>query len=185
MYFNASRVLGILTCCLTLSFIVAGQSDKDIAIELYRAGDYKEAIARFERIKMNGEEDYESAIFLGASYVKAGDDKSASSTFLNHPKPTKLTATRYDKELKITKQPIARFSDYVSENEWSGLVRLAVELKFDGSVGFIFPFSGTSKNFIKPGVEAAQGIKFRPAVLKGKPVTVVVIVEYRRNLSRP
>jgi hypothetical protein len=182
MYLNASTVLGILIFSLSAALLAAGQSEKDVAIELYRSGDYKEAIARFEKIGLSGNEDYESALFLGASYLRAGQTKSASSTFLKHPKPATATATRYDEEVKITKRPFARFSAHlVSENEPPGFIKMAVELKFDGTVGFTFPFAATSKNFAKPGIEAAEGIKFRPAVLNGKPVTVIVIMEYRRN----
>jgi hypothetical protein len=60
----------------------------------------------------------------------------------------------------------------------SGVVELVVELKADGTVGFVFPFKSSFGTLVRPGIDAAKQIRFEPAVLAGKPVTVIDFVTY-------
>ncbi len=55
---------------------------------------------------------------------------------------------------------------------------MAVEFKEDGSVGFVFPFMASSEKLIDGANAAAKATKFKPAVLNGRPVTVVMIIDY-------
>lgn len=182
MFKIAFKLVALGICFLTFFGTNSAQTDGEKAIEMYRSGDYQTAITLLEDLHKSGKADRSSAMYLGAAYVQVGEKNKASAVFKNLPKTSSLTSIAYDKEVKFTKRPIAKFSEYVAENERTGFIRLAIELKNDGSVGFVFPFMGTSKNFIKPGVDAAKAIKFKPAELNGRAVTVVIMMDYKYNM---
>jgi len=157
-----------------------GQSERDKAIDLYRNGDFAKAIAIFENLIELKEADYTSASYLGAAYVKVGKNKQAVDTFLRlHSFGSPKTPLEYDKKIKIVSRPIAR-----CRGIGGSIVKLAVELIKDGTVGFVFPFSENSASFRESVIEAAREIKFEPAVVKGNAVTIVLVFEYRCDLLR-
>lgn len=171
----------VFVLILTIAFStgIIAQSDRDKGVELFRLGDYSKAIDVLETIRSTGKADYYTATYLGAAYVKTGREDLAREVFV---KATTYgpAGKPFDGETKavLKKKPMAKFDSSVKISEGSGHVKVAVEFKQDSTVGFIFPFYTTSEKLIKGAVEAASKIRFEPAVKDGKPVTVVLVIEY-------
>lgn len=173
------KLLNFLLVFAALSVGSYAQTERDNGIELFRTGEYAKAIDVFERLRKDGSLDYASASYLGACYVKTDETKKAIDIFNNLPVPKPGTAPMvYDKKIKITKKPQARLDGDLVRTEGSGKVRLAVELRHDGQIGFIFPFATTSKKLTEAATEAAKGVRFEPAIQGGKQVTVVLVFDY-------
>lgn len=169
------KLIVVLLLILTSSSVSSGQSDRDRGIELFRAGKYAEATELLEKLRTGGNADYTSALYLGASYVKAGQNQQATEIFgklQTFPRPKNPTV--YERKIKVKERPLPRFGRDVG----AGQIQLAVELKADGKVGFIFPVSSTSEILLQGAIDAAKKIKFEPAILNKDPVSVVLIFEY-------
>lgn len=175
------RSLSILTfLVLSLASFSSAQSDRDLGIELFRHGKYTEAVTALEKSFETDRVDYITLIYLGASYVKIGNDTKAIETFSQAQKfkNPQLDEVKFDRKLWITRNPVPRYSDMAIGKHGSGTIRLAVEFKKDGILGFIFPFQTTSRTLIDESIETARQIRFKPAKIKGEPVSVVRIIEY-------
>jgi len=164
---------------LAFSTTATGQLERDKGIELYRLGEFSEAIKIFERLQENGHADDPTRTYLGAAYVKTGRNDHAIEVFRKIDSFGVLKSpVVYDRDIKFNKKPAAKFDKAVKLAERAGRVRLAVEFKQDGRVGFILPFSTTSEKLLEGAFNAATSIRFDPAIRDGKPVSVVMIVEY-------
>lgn len=166
----------ILALSPSISFT---QTLREKGIELFRLNNYAQAIVVLEEFLTEGVTDQQAATYLGASYVKLGNTKKAVEVFRSIPiiKPGSEDLI-YDKKIRFRKIPPAKHGSDVILTEGSGKARLAVEFRHDGQIGFAFPFSVSSDKLIPGATRAAQSIKFEPAVSNGKPVTVVLIVDY-------
>jgi hypothetical protein len=60
----------------------------------------------------------------------------------------------------------------------SGWVIVAVEFRFDGTIGFVFPIRTLPEGLTEKCIEAARKTKFQPAIKDGKPVTIIKRIEY-------
>ena len=173
------KIFFVSIILIAFSTVIFGQSEREKGIELFRLGEYTNAIEVLEKLYTSSEADYPTAVYLGASYVKTGKKDRAIEVFLT---ANAFGAPKYpiidERKIKINKKPAAKFSKSVKLMERSGRVRLAVELKHDGKVGFIFPFSTTSEKLLGGGIDAAMAIRFDPAIKNGKLVSVVLIFEY-------
>lgn len=156
------------------------QSDRDKGIEMFRQGNYAEAKAVLETLYASEQVDHATAIYLGASYVKTGNDKKAMEVFAKAETLRRLKSAevKYDKEIFLTQNPKPRFSDTAMGKERSGIIRLVVEYKEDAKLGFVFPFQTTSETLIDDAIKTARQIRFESAKINGKPVTVVMIMDY-------
>lgn len=175
------RLLPVLTFLIfAFSSFSFAQSDRDKGIEMFRQGNYAEATAVLETLFASGQVDHSTALYLGASYVKTGNDKKAMEAFSKAEKLKTLKSgeLKYDKKIFLTQNPKPRFSDTAMGKERSGIIRLVVEFKEDGKLGFIFPFQTTAETLIADATKTARQIRFEPAKINGKPVTVVMIMEY-------
>ncbi|MGI8812850.1 MAG: hypothetical protein ACR2IH_10055 [Pyrinomonadaceae bacterium] len=146
---------------------------------MYRRGEYAKAIEVFEKLHSTGEADYPAASFLGAAYVKTGDKVRAIEIF-GKLKTFKVSnpPTIYERKFRLVNKPYAAFSERAKGNDRSGRIRLAVEMKYDGTIGFIFPFATTSEKLVEGAIDATSAIRFDPPVLNGKPVTLIIVFEY-------
>ena len=173
------KIFFVSIILIAFSTVIFGQSEREKGIELFRLGEYTNAIEVLEKLYTSSEADYPTAVYLGASYVKTGKKDRAIEVFLT---ANAFGAPKYpiidERKIKINKKPAAKFSKSVKLMERSGRVRLAVELKHDGKVGFIFPFSTTSEKLLGGGIDAAMAIRFDPAIKNGKLVSAVLIFEY-------
>jgi tetratricopeptide (TPR) repeat protein len=164
-----------------LSVSVAfAQADRDEGIKLFEQGEYEKAEPILQAAVQANEKDRLGWIFLGAIYVKLKKETEAADAFrkaegirLKSPPVYSL-----DKDLKITSKPRPSYTDAARKNRTKGIVKLAVEFRADGKIGFVFPFQSLPDGLTESVVEAARNIKFEPAIRDRKPVAVIRFVEY-------
>ena len=82
------------------------------------------------------------------------------------------------KPLQILSKPQAKYTDVARQNNVQGIIRLRVTFNANGTIGKITPINNLPYGLTEQAVEAAQLIKFKPAVRNGVPFTVVKQVEY-------
>ena len=174
------RIIYIVILILAVHGVSVAQDSRDRGIDLFRQGDYAESIKMLEELESQGTADYPTSVYLGAAYVKSGEFKKATSTFIRAQRSNKkpVSPMKYEKSVEITNRPRASFSAAATGNDSSGIIRLAVELKEDGSVGFIIPYETSSPTLVDDAVKTAKKIRFKPAILHGKAVTSVLLFEY-------
>ena len=61
---------------------------------------------------------------------------------------------------------------------FTGEIKIAVEFRADGKLGFVFPFQTLQHGLTQNAVGAASSITFEPAIKNGKPVSVVSVITY-------
>lgn len=81
-------------------------------------------------------------------------------------------------DLKIISKPRAPYTDAARTNMVQGVVRLKVTFLANGQIGAIVPIKGLPNGLTNQAVNAARAVRFEPARRKGKPFTVVKILEY-------
>jgi TonB family protein len=72
----------------------------------------------------------------------------------------------------------ARYTDEARRANVQGMVRLKVTLLANGAVGSVVVVKDLSHGLTENAVFAAKRLVFLPKRVEGKPVTVVVTVEY-------
>ena len=164
---------------LLASAAIAQGSDRDQGIDLYREGRFSEAIELLKKSVVADETDRAAWIFLGGAYLHADEESEAANAFeRSHIRPTS-PQPKYERSVKVTYKPQPRYSEKARRHLSSGTVRIAVEFRADGTIGFTFPLPTTvDSTLIQQSIEAAKGIRFEPATKDGKPVTVINLVEY-------
>ena len=178
MTMNLVKKSGVCAIFALLMFTNAWgqQSDRDRGIDLYREGKFTEAISALESAVGTNENDRIAWIFLGGSYIHADDEKKAMSAFTRsyEVKPPIAPPLTYDRSIKVIEKPQPRYTRAARESMSAGKIRVAVEFRSDGTIGFIFPIVSKMNDLVAPSIEAAKGIRFEPALKDGKPVTVIM-----------
>ena len=170
------RKLLIVAVLLMLSGVAAGQENDTIkGIELYRSGNYTEAITVLRAVVTSDPKAKWAWQYLGGALLYTGDKKEAAKAFKNSMIVAKNIET-YDKDLKITKKEFARYTQEARDNNVSGTVSMLVEFKSDGKVGFVFPIKTLPFGMTERATEAAALTKFEPAVKTGQPVTIIRLI---------
>jgi tetratricopeptide (TPR) repeat protein len=167
---------------MILSATAFGQvnPDRDNGILLYHGGLYSESIIILEKLVANGKADYSAGLYLGAGYVQTGKYKEARD-ILNKLRTLKMPESPlgYETKLKVLRKPQPVFGEAAKQSMSNGSIRVLVEFKQDGKIGFVFPFAFTSDKLIDGAITASKGVTFEPAVINGKHVNTVNILEYR------
>jgi tetratricopeptide (TPR) repeat protein len=175
-----SFVLGIISTILVFAASVAAQSDRDLGIQAYRNNDYQKAAAFLEKHLATNKKDTTAWKYLGGAYSYLGDGNKArkafSKSFGNSGKDFPILT--YDTEFRIIAAPKPRLSEETRNRSRGANVRVLIELRDDGRVGFVYPFPNFEASFEHDAVYAAKGIQFTPATKDGKPVTVIITREY-------
>jgi len=158
--------------------VAAQQSDRDRGIDLYRDGKFTEAMVLLEKSVAANEKDRAAWLYLGGAYVHAGDETKARNAFeKSNAKPT-VPQPKYERSVKLTNRPRPKYTEKARGNHASGTVRIAIELRADGAVGFVFPLQTIKQDLIQPSLDAAKGTQFEPAMKDGKAVTVITMFQY-------
>lgn len=152
--------------------------DRDKGIELYRQGEFQKAADILLKRTQVEEKDRLAWLYLGASYVHLDKKDDAVKAFNKTDVVYSENLPEYDKKLEVRSKPQPRYTDAGRMRSTAGVVRLAIEFKADGKIGFIVPVKTLPDGLTESAVIAAKGIKFDPAVIGGKPVTVVSIITY-------
>ena len=173
-----------LAFIFVLLFLFAGtviaQNNREEGIEFYRQGEYEKAAEILWSMVQANEKDRLSWVYLGASYVKLKKDNEAAKAFrkANGIRLRNSPNYDYDKEAKITTKPRFSSTEAARKNQTTGIIKLVVEFRPDGKIGFVFPYQSLPDGLTENAVEAARNIKFEPAVKDGKPVTTLKFIEY-------
>lgn len=99
--------------------------------------------------------------FTEKSAAKSGEDKKDEAT-----------------SVKIIKKPFAGYTDSARSNGINGLVRLWILFLPNGKTGLIVPLQRLTGGLTESAINAAKGIKFKPATKDGNPIAVAKQVEY-------
>jgi len=173
------KFLSLLTIFLLTSAAFAQQTDRDKGIDLYREGKFKEAIHLLEKSVAADETDRAAWTYLGGAYVNIGENDKATKAFVKSKVRPTSAQPKYESSVRVTYKPRATYSEEGRRNLSSGTVRIFVEFRSDGKIGFAFALpSSIDPSLVRQSIEASRGIKFEPAVKNGKPVTVINITEY-------
>jgi TonB family protein len=82
----------------------------------------------------------------------------------------------------IFSKPEPLYTEEARQSQISGTVRLRMVLSFDGKVRHILVLKGLKGGLTEMAVNAARGIKFKPAVKDGRPVSQFVTIEYNFHI---
>jgi TonB family protein len=107
-------------------------------------------------------------------YAEDADKPAGERTFFS----VREVTTR----ARIINKPEPAYTSAARSNQVSGTVMLSVVLADDGTIKHILVLNELPYGLTEKAVEAAKKIKFVPATKDGRPVSMVVIVEYNFNI---
>lgn len=171
------KAISILLGLVLLTISAFGQQSKrDEGIDLYRAGNFADAVLRLTEATAADKMDRQAWLYLAAADKHLGKDKEAIKAFERSQTIKKTTPPKYDKPVKITSKPTPgiKGDDTSPPSDYA----VAVELCSDGTVGIIIPYMISFVERKQAIIDVAKKIKFEPAVKDGKPVTVIYVLEY-------
>jgi TonB family protein len=85
---------------------------------------------------------------------------------------------RFDRKLFVLNRPNAIFTDSARRRGIQGTVLVRVEFRADGTIGSIMVDNRLDISLAASAGQAARKIKFVPARIDGKPVTVFRLINY-------
>jgi hypothetical protein len=148
-------------------------------IALYREGKFAEAITLLERSVATEKGDPAAWMFLAGAYLHVGEKGKATDAFKNQRVRPAVDQPKFQRTVAITYKPKAQYTESTRGRMKTGTVRIAVEFKADGTIGFVFALPTTlDRELVEQSVIAAKGMKFDPAIQNEKPVTVIKFAEY-------
>lgn len=86
------------------------------------------------------------------------------------------------KQLVINNRPKPPYTDEARKSGISGFLRLLVQFRQDGKIGFILVLKSLDKGLDKNAITAASNIAFEPEKHNGKPVDAVKVMEFHFTL---
>lgn len=90
----------------------------------------------------------------------------------------KATTSSNTIALQILSKPRPSYTDTARNNVTTGTVRLRVTFLASGKIGNVTSVTSLPDGLTEQAIEAAKNIKFNPATVDGKPVTVTKQIEY-------
>ena len=166
-----------LACCaitllLGLSVIAQQESEQQKGIRLYREGAFTESASILKEVVKSSPSNA-AWKYLGAALVNSGIEKEAIEAFKNSGQfKFNKDDEMVDKQRRITKPS-------KPDKLEVGWVKVAAELRKDGTVGFVVPIDAdASKAYIESCLKATRKMKFEAAEIAGQPVTSVMTFEY-------
>lgn len=174
---KAQRILlGILFVFLFIGSTLA-QSKRAEGIALYQSNEFERASQSLIEATKLDKKDTIAWMYLGASFLKMGKGKDAFKSFQKGQVRKKDELSGNEFRAEITERPRPRYTDLAKENSTAGVVRLAVELKADGKVGFVVVIQSLPYGLTEQSIAAAKAIKFKPLLKDNKPVTTIELIE--------
>jgi TonB family protein len=86
-----------------------------------------------------------------------------------------------DSPARILSKPKPQYTEEAKKNQVSGTVVLRAVFSSDGTVSNIRTVSGLPNGLTEKAMEAAQQIRFAPAIKNGRPVSQYIQIEYNFN----
>ena len=174
------RSIKTLSVLLGIMFLTASafgqQAKSDEGIDLYRAGNFSDAVLRLTEATSLDRSDGQAWLYLAAAHKHLGNDKEAIKAIKSSRSSKKTIPPKYDKPVKITSKrtPGVRGEYTGGRSDYA----VAIELCSDGTVGIIIPYMTSFFERQQEIIDDAKKIKFEPAEQNGKPVTVIYVFEY-------
>ncbi|MGI8467875.1 MAG: energy transducer TonB [Pyrinomonadaceae bacterium] len=159
---------------------IFAQSETEKGIELYRSGDFSQAVVVLDNTVKVDKKDRKAWTYLGASYFKTGNRKEAANAFKKAASISvpKESLSEINDGLVIKTKPRAHYTDAARENFTQGVVKIAVEFGQDGKIKSAYIIQGLPNGLTEECIEAVKKIEFEPVQKDGKPISVVGIIEY-------
>ncbi len=174
------RLIKSLSVLLGIIFLTASafgqQSKSDEGIDLYRSGSFVEAVSRLTEATSLDKTDRQAWLYLAGALKHLGNDKEAIKALKASRGIQKTTPPKYDKPEKITSRPTPGIKGDGTGGPADYTV--AIELCADSTVGIVIPYMNSFVERKQAIIADARKIKFEPAVLNGKPVTVIYVIDY-------
>lgn len=168
----------LLIFAFSFSARAQAENERGRGVELYRQGEYAKAVELLQAHLGTEDKDRIAWLYLGGSFVKLKKDDEAAKAFRKTTGVYKKNPPVYDKPLKIISKKPPAYTEAARSNLTAGTIKVAVEYKADGTIGFVFPITNLPDGLTESAVRAAEAIRFEPAVQSGKTVTVISTVEY-------
>jgi TonB family protein len=151
-----------------------GQAGREIRIAQYR--DAADALEKYLQLTKSSEEKTIWGDQLEALrfYVSVQSKKDAERETIDLSEATVRP--------RIITKPEPQYTEQARQNQVVGTVILRAVLAADGSVSHILVIRALPQGLTQRSVQAAQRIKFIPAMLNGRPVSTFVQLEYNFNL---
>ncbi len=86
--------------------------------------------------------------------------------------------TEKETRLKILSNPLPSFTEMARLYDVCGTILVSVTFLGDGTIGDVTPTKKLPFGLTQNAIKAAKAIKFQPAMLDGKPITVSKMVQY-------
>ncbi len=93
-----------------------------------------------------------------------------------------VTADMVDTKPRITRRERARYTEEARMHHVTGEVVLSVIFRTDGRISDIRVIKGLPHGLTERSIEAARMTRFEPALLNGKPVSVISEISYTFNI---
>lgn len=94
---------------------------------------------------------------------------------------TVFTSKQVDVKARILSKPDPAYTEEARRNQVRGVVIVRAILAANGKVVAVYPIRGLPNGLTTEAIRAARQIKFVPALKDGKPVSMMVQVEYSFN----
>lgn len=105
-----------------------------------------------------------------------------SETMSQSDEPLVYNRDTVTTKANIFSKPEPLYTEQARQKQISGTVRLRMVLSFDGRVRHILVLRGLRGGLTEMSVNAARGIRFKPATKDGRPVSQFVTIEYNFNI---
>jgi len=171
------KTLSILLVIILLTASAFGQhSKRDEGIDLYRAGNFSEAVLRLTEATSLDRSDGQAWIYLAGAHKHLGNDKEAVEALKTWQSNRKTIAPESYKPVKIT----SKITPPIRRDNTEGPINYTVAIEFcsDGTVGLVIFIPSVFREPEQSIIDDAKKIKFEPAEQNGKPVTVIYVFEY-------
>ena len=87
-----------------------------------------------------------------------------------------------EKPARVTHKPVPNFTEEARQAKLSGTVRVRVVLAADGSVKHVVPVEPLGHGLTEEAIKAVRGVRFEPAMRKGRAVSLIAQFEYNFNI---
>jgi len=84
--------------------------------------------------------------------------------------------------LNILSKPRSSYTDLARQNNVQGTIVIAAVFSSEGKIKNVFILKGLGSGLDQSAVNAARRIRFKPATLKGQPVAVIRILQYKYSI---
>jgi hypothetical protein len=167
--------------------VVAQDTQRDKGILLFQEGKYSEAAAVLRHSTETEDQSSTTWIYLVFSYLKLGDQRAADEAFASFRKiqfkPPYVYPKTYDRAIRLSDEPKAKYTEEARQAGVEGEVHLWVECQADGKIGAIYPETPLPHGLTERAIKASRKIRFEPAVRNGKPVPLVLAFAYYFKLG--